>query len=138
MIRDSPAFEQAEAVVLFGSRTHRGAGYGSLPESDLDVMLFWNAFNPDLVLERMEHLNEALKPLASKVGFKVAWEMPSLANLSESTGGTEAKGFSSFRNGLCRGAEQRRMLDLQKQVREKKWNRNRNESFTFWGAPFST
>jgi hypothetical protein len=112
-VRTAPEFAEAEAVVLFGSRTHAHYGYKAKTGSDLDVRIFWKDHkNIDRTVSRTYAANGALASLGREVGFDIAQEIIKFYSLDQNLRGPGALDFTTHRM-----ASERRMW---KQVENRK------------------
>jgi hypothetical protein len=84
-VRTDPAFADAEAVVLYGSRTHHLYGYEPTPTSDLDVRVYWkgSATQHQQTVEKAVRANGVMEPVAKAAGFPIEQQIIKFGELDE-------------------------------------------------------
>jgi hypothetical protein len=84
-VRSHEAFADAEAVVLYGSRTHHGYGYAPTPTSDLDVRVYWkgSAKQHHQTVGKAARANGVLAPIGEAAGFPISQQIIKFAELDE-------------------------------------------------------
>jgi hypothetical protein len=78
-----PAFIGAEAVVIYGSRTHFKVGYRPQINSDLDLAVFFTGGFGDAWFDRVDAVNRSLQPLSGSVGFSIEMQVPPVETFDE-------------------------------------------------------
>lgn len=82
-LRNDPVFDEAEMIVLFGSRTQGERAYAVQQDSDLDIQVFWKSEDLDEILERSQQVNDRLQPWSHRFGFPVSIQFPALMSANE-------------------------------------------------------
>jgi hypothetical protein len=88
-LNEDPIFSEAEAIIVYGSRTNHREGPAPTSVSDLDLRVLWKTkdsseeFNLLKQLQRVVVVNEALSPWSQRFGFNVSIEIPSFVSFKE-------------------------------------------------------
>jgi hypothetical protein len=122
-LRASPTLRGADAVVFYGSRSHKSAGHRALPGADLDALVFFA--KPGGYLERADKtgkVNRAFAPVARRAGFPIHEDIPAALTLDEALG--ERAMFSSH----SLGQERRMWRDTLARARSEGWTRDQTKT----------